>query len=64
MNNISPSYHVEYLHINVVEHDYGLRNNNDIRLPQIRTLSYRNYFIPSVIRTLAPLGPGVNYFAR
>ena len=50
VNNISPSYLIEYLPINVVEHDYGLRNNNDIRLPHTRTLSYRNSFIPSAIR--------------
>ena len=50
VNNISPSYFIEYLAINVAEHDYGLRNNNDIRLPHTRTLSYMNYFIPSAIR--------------
>ena len=49
VNNISPSYLIEYLPINV-EHDYGLRNNNDIRLPHTRTLSYRNSFFPSAIR--------------
>ena len=46
LNQISPSYMVCHPPLNRADHVYALRNNNDIREPLSRNISFRKTFIP------------------
>ena len=58
-NKISPAYMVGHLPLNRADHVYALRNNNDIRVPLSRTISFRNSFIPSSIRLWNAVDPSI-----
>ena len=50
---------VGHLPLNRADHVYALRNNNDIRVPLSRTISFRNSFIPSSIRLWNAVDPSI-----
>ena len=58
-NKISPACMVGHLPLNRADHAYALRNNNDIRVPLSRTISFRNSFIPSSIRLWNAVDPSI-----
>ena len=51
---------VGHLPLNRADHVYALRNNNDIRVPLSRTISFRNSFIPSSIRRWNAVDPSIH----
>ena len=61
-NKISPAYMVGHLPLNRADHAYALRNNNDIRVPLSRTISFRNSFISSSIRLWNAVDPSILTF--
>ena len=56
-NKIIPAYMVGHMPLSRADHAYALRNNNDIRVPLSRTISFRNSFIPSSIRLWNAVDP-------
>ena len=64
ISSISSGYMVGHLPQNRADHAFTLRNNNDIREPLSRAISFRNSCIPSCIRLWNAVDPSIqNYSA-